>query len=38
MIRKVYEADRLECSLCKSSMRVIALIENPAISWQIAGV
>ena len=28
MIRKVYEADPLECPQCKGPMRVIALIED----------
>ena len=29
LIRKVYEADPLECPKCKGPMRVIALIEDP---------
>ena len=35
LIRKVYEADPLECPQCKGPMRVIALIENPAIIQRI---
>jgi len=31
LIRKVYEADPLLCSKCKGPMRVIALIEDPAV-------
>ena len=31
LIRKVYEADPLVCSKCKGPMRVIALIEDPAV-------
>jgi hypothetical protein len=31
LIRKVYEADPLQCPKCKGPMRVIALIENPAV-------
>jgi hypothetical protein len=31
LIRKVYEADPLECPQCKGPMRVIALIENPGV-------
>ncbi|MEX2080422.1 MAG: hypothetical protein WEC33_02310, partial [Dehalococcoidia bacterium] len=31
LIRKVYEADPLECPRCKGPMRVIALIENPGV-------
>jgi hypothetical protein len=31
LIRKVYEADPLECPKCKGSMRVIALIEDPGV-------
>jgi hypothetical protein len=31
LIRKVYEADPLECPKCKGPMRVIALIEDPGI-------
>jgi hypothetical protein len=31
LIRKVYEADPLECPKCKGPMRVIALIEAPEI-------
>jgi hypothetical protein len=31
LIRKVYEADPLECPKCKGPMRVIALIEEPEI-------
>ena len=31
MIRKVYEADPLECPKCKGPMRVIALIEDPVV-------
>ncbi len=29
LIRKVYEADPLECQRCKGPMRVIALIDDP---------
>jgi hypothetical protein len=35
LIRKVYDADPLECPQCKGPMRVIALIENPAIIQRI---
>lgn len=31
MIRKVYEVDPLECPMCGAQMRVIALIEDPAV-------
>ena len=31
LIRKVYEANPLECPKCKGPMRVIALIEDPAV-------
>ena len=31
LIRKVYEADPLECAKCKGPMRVIALIEEPVV-------
>jgi hypothetical protein len=31
LIRKVYEADALECPRCKGPMRVIALIEDPGV-------
>ena len=31
LIRKVYEADPLECPRCKGPMRIIALIEDPAV-------
>ncbi len=31
LIRKVYEADPLECPNCKGPMRVIALIEDPQV-------
>jgi hypothetical protein len=31
LIRKVYEADPLECPQCKGPMRVIALIEDPGV-------
>jgi hypothetical protein len=31
LIRKVYEADPLECPKYKGPMRVIALIENPGV-------
>jgi hypothetical protein len=31
LIRKIYEADPLECPQCKGPMRVIALIENPGV-------
>ena len=31
LIRKAYEADPLVCSKCKGPMRVIALIEDPAV-------
>ena len=31
LIRKVYEADPLECPRCQGPMRVIALIENPGV-------
>ena len=35
LIRKVYEADRLECPKCKGPMRVIALIEDPGVTRRI---
>jgi hypothetical protein len=35
LIRKVYEADPLECPQCKGPMRVIALIENPGVIQRI---
>lgn len=35
LIRKVYEADPLECPKCKGPMRVIALIDDPAVVWRI---
>ncbi len=31
LIRKVYEADPLECPHCKGPMRVIALFDDPAL-------
>lgn len=31
LVRKVYEADPLECPKCKGPMRVIALIEDPGV-------
>jgi hypothetical protein len=31
LIRKVYEVDPLECPKCGAQMRVIALIEDPAV-------
>jgi hypothetical protein len=31
LIRKVYEADPLECPKCKGPLRVIALIEDPGV-------
>jgi len=31
LIRKVYEADPLECPKCNGPMRVIALIEDPRL-------
>ena len=31
LIRKVYEADPLECPRCKGPMRMIALIEDPGV-------
>jgi len=31
LIRKVYEADPLQCPKCKGPMRVIALIEDPGV-------
>ena len=31
LIRKVYEADPLECPQCNGPMRVIALIEDPGV-------
>jgi hypothetical protein len=31
LIRKIYEADPLECPKCKGPMRVIALIEDPGV-------
>jgi hypothetical protein len=31
LIRKVYEADPLECPKCKGPMRIIALIEDPGV-------
>ena len=31
LIRKVYEADPLVCGNCKGPMRVVALIEDPAV-------
>ncbi len=31
LIRKVYEGDRLICPKCKVPMRVIALIDDPAV-------
>ncbi len=35
LIRKVYEADPLECPKCRGPMRVIALIENPGVIQRI---
>lgn len=37
LIRKVYEADPLECPKCKGPMRVIALIEDPQVIRRILG-
>ena len=37
LIRKVYEADPLECPRCKGAMRVIALIDDPGVSRRILG-
>jgi hypothetical protein len=31
MIRKVYDGDALPCPECGAQMRVIALIEDPAV-------
>jgi len=31
LIRKVYEADPLECPKCKGPMRIIALIDDPLV-------
>ena len=31
LIRKVYEADPLQCPKCKAPMRVIALIDDPGV-------
>jgi hypothetical protein len=31
LIRKVYEADPLQCPKCKGPMRVIALIDDPGV-------
>ena len=31
LIRKVYEADPLECPKCKGPMRIIALIDDPPV-------
>jgi hypothetical protein len=31
LIRKVYEADPLECPQCKGPMRMIVLIEDPGV-------
>ena len=31
LIRKVFEADPLECPKCKGPMRVIALIDDPGV-------
>ena len=31
LIRKVYEADPLECPKCKGPMRIIALIDDPGV-------
>ena len=35
LIRKVYEADPVECPRCKGPMRVIALIVEPEIIQRI---
>ena len=35
LIRKVYEADPLECPHCKGPRRVIALIDDPAVVQRI---
>ena len=35
LIRKVYEADPLECPKCKRPMRIIALIDDPAVVLRI---
>ena len=37
LIRKVYEADPLECPKCRGPMRVIALIEYPGVIRRILG-
>jgi len=31
LIRKVYQADPLECPKCKGPMRIIALIDDPGV-------
>jgi hypothetical protein len=35
LIRKVYEADPLECPKCKGFMRIIALIDDPRVIQRI---
>jgi len=35
LIRKVYEADPLQCPKCKGPMRVIALIDDPPVVQRI---
>jgi hypothetical protein len=35
LIRKVYEADPLECPNCKDPMRIFALIDDPGVIWRI---
>ncbi|MGH8767803.1 MAG: hypothetical protein ACREVT_06410, partial [Burkholderiales bacterium] len=35
LIRKVYEADPLECPKCRGRMRVIALIDDPTVTRRI---
>ena len=35
MIHQVYEADPLECPKCQGPMRVIALIDDPAVVQRI---
>jgi hypothetical protein len=37
LIRKVYEVDPLECPRCGAQMRVISLIEDPAVIERILG-
>ena len=35
LIRKVYEADPLECPKCEGPMRIIALIDDPPVVQRI---